>query len=82
MSDIQIYLLEADKDKIEATAIAERTAKRMLDKLCCCLFHAYRIGITGLETKELKLVEVIESLGEYLNHDESEFRAKSVSKQA
>lgn len=76
MSDIQLYLLEADKNKKEATAIAERTAKRMLKEYCESL-HAYQIGTTGLESKELKLVELIESLGEYLNHDDSALRAKS-----
>jgi DNA repair/transcription protein MET18/MMS19 len=31
----------------------------------------------GLESKELKLVDVIESLAEYLNHDDAPLRAKS-----
>jgi hypothetical protein len=30
-----------------------------------------------LEKKELKLLDLIQSLGEYLNHEEGSFRAKS-----
>ncbi|KAJ9648323.1 hypothetical protein H2199_001177 [Coniosporium tulheliwenetii] len=59
MSDIQLYLLEFDKNKKEASAIATQSAKR-------------------LESKELKLLELIESLGEYINHDDSATRAKAL----
>ena len=79
MSDIQLYLLEADQHKPEASEIAKRTAKRMLHTSEPLLEDLVltKIGNTGLETKELKLIEIIESLGEYLNHEESSLRAKS-----
>ncbi|KAK5171553.1 hypothetical protein LTR04_001809 [Oleoguttula sp. CCFEE 6159] len=60
MSDVQLYLFEADKNKTEATRIASQTAKR-------------------LESKELKLVDLIESLGEYLNNEEASLRSKSMA---
>lgn len=61
MSDVQLYLLEADRNKTEARAIASRTA-------------------SNLESKQLKLVDLITSLGEYINNrDDGSFRAKAVA---
>ncbi|KAF2836464.1 ARM repeat-containing protein [Patellaria atrata CBS 101060] len=60
MSDIQLYLFEFDRNKKEATQIAEQSAKR-------------------LESKELKLIDLIESLGEYLNSEDGSIRAKTIS---
>lgn len=61
MSDIQIYLIEVDKDRDEALQIAARSAKK-------------------LETKELKLLELIQSTSEYINDDKDDaLRAKSVA---
>src|SRR5215469_13854190 len=77
MSDIQLYLFEADKDKNEATRIAVGTARRMVPAHMLTSHFAYRIWDVGLESKELKLVDVIESLGEYLNHNDAPLRAKS-----
>lgn len=60
MSDIQLYLLEVDKSKAEAQAIAKQSAAK-------------------LETKELKLIDLITSLEEYINNkDDAAIRAKSV----
>ncbi|KAK4982282.1 hypothetical protein LTR66_009363 [Elasticomyces elasticus] len=59
MSDIQLYLFEADKDEPEALRIAAQTADR-------------------LQRKELRLVALIESIGEYLNSDETPIRTKSI----
>lgn len=76
MSDIQLYLFEADKNKKEATRIAVQTSNRMY-------VHPARkpelILFAGLESKELKLLQLIESLGEYLNNDEAAIRTKSTS---
>ena len=61
MSDIQLYLLEVDKNKSEARSIAARTA-----------FH--------LESKQLKLIDLITSLGEYINNKEDgSLRARSIT---
>lgn len=60
MSDIQLYLLEASKNKDEAQRIASQTASR-------------------LERKELKLVALIESIGEYINNDDADLRSKSLA---
>lgn len=61
MSDIQLYLFEADKNKTEAKNVAEKSAQK-------------------LETKELKLIELITSLEEYINNkDDAAVRAHSVA---
>ncbi|WPH00123.1 MMS19 nucleotide excision repair protein-like protein [Acrodontium crateriforme] len=61
MSDVQLYLIEVDKDKAEAVRIAQQSAQR-------------------LEKKELKLIDLITSLEEYINNrDDGNQRAKSVA---
>jgi DNA repair/transcription protein MET18/MMS19 len=61
MSDIQLYLLEVDKNKAEARRIAARSAAK-------------------LESKELKLIDLITSLEEYINNkDDGPLRGKSVA---
>lgn len=61
MSDIQLYLLEVDKNKPEAKKIAYQSASR-------------------LQSKQLKLIDLITSLEEYINNSEDNgLRAKSVA---
>ncbi|KAI7343964.1 MMS19 nucleotide excision repair protein-like protein [Hortaea werneckii] len=60
MSDIQLYLLEADKNKPEAQSIAAQSAQK-------------------LESKGLKLIDLITSLEPYINDKtDGNLRAKSV----
>ena len=61
MSDIQLYLLEVDKNKPEAKRIAYQSA-------------------TKIESRQLKLIDLITSLDEYINNKEdASLRAKAVS---
>lgn len=61
MSDIQLYLLEVDKNKPEAQRIATQSA-------------------TKLQEKQLKLIDLITSLEEYINNkSDGAIRAKSVA---
>ena len=61
MSDIQLYLLEVDKNKPEAKRIAYQSA-------------------TKLETRQLKLIDLITSLDPYINNKEDGAqREKAVS---
>ena len=53
MSDVQLYLIEAGKNKDEARRIAQQTATR-------------------LERKELKLVSLVEGIGEYINNEDAQ----------
>lgn len=78
MSDVDLYLLKFDRNKEEATDVAKQTATR---KSAPC--HTTGIGNRadaphpGLQSKELKLLTLVESLGEYLNSDEEATREKS-----
>jgi DNA repair/transcription protein MET18/MMS19 len=60
MSDIQQYLLEFDKNKKEASAIAKHSATR-------------------LQNAQLKLIQLIESLGDYINSEDAAIRAKTLA---
>ena len=61
MSDIQLYLLEADKNKPEAKNIAVQSA-------------------TKLESKQMKLIDLITSLEPYINNKEDgSIRAKTMA---
>ncbi|KAF2214828.1 hypothetical protein CERZMDRAFT_36364 [Cercospora zeae-maydis SCOH1-5] len=61
MSNIQLYLLEVDNNKIEARKIAAGSAEK-------------------LEQRQLKLINLIASLEEYINNkDDGALRAKSVA---
>ncbi|KAF2459947.1 RNAPII transcription regulator C-terminal-domain-containing protein [Lineolata rhizophorae] len=60
MSDVELYLSDADRNKKEASATAARSAQR-------------------LESKEISLLELIESLREYVNSDDAQRRARTLS---
>ncbi|EME49247.1 hypothetical protein DOTSEDRAFT_163453 [Dothistroma septosporum NZE10] len=61
MSDIQLYLLEVDKNNAEARQIAAQSAAK-------------------LESKQIKLIDLITSLEEYINNtDDGSIRSKTVS---
>jgi len=83
MSDIQLYLLEYDKNKKEATSIAERSASRMSLPPAFphfpLSFRSYTDiwDILGLQDKQLKLLELIEGLGEYIASEDGGIRGKS-----
>ncbi|KAI9720708.1 MAG: hypothetical protein M1828_005588 [Chrysothrix sp. TS-e1954] len=64
MSDIQLYLLEKDHRSAEAQAIARTTASP---------------EDIELESKQLKLVDLIQNLGEYLNSQDASTRSRSTS---
>ena len=60
MSEIQVYLLEVDKNRAEAQRVVEQTASK-------------------LESKQLKLIDLITSLENYINDkDDATVRSKSV----
>lgn len=60
MSDIQRYLLEFDRSRRDATAVAAQSAQR-------------------LQKGELKLLQLIEELGEYLNDQDAAVRGKTMA---
>ncbi|KAF2442495.1 ARM repeat-containing protein [Karstenula rhodostoma CBS 690.94] len=60
MSDIQQFLLEYDRNKREASQIAQKSATRLTDG-------------------DLKLLKLIEELGEYFNSEDVAIRVKSIA---
>lgn len=72
MSQVQLFLLEYDKSRQGASVIAQQSASRELSQ--ANIHHA--LTLIELESKQLKLVDLIESLGEYLNNDDVSIRNK------
>lgn len=60
MSDIQLYLVEATKNKDEARRIAQETAAK-------------------LERKQIQLLALVESIGEYINNEDATLRSHSLA---
>ncbi|KAJ4296208.1 hypothetical protein N0V90_006253 [Kalmusia sp. IMI 367209] len=60
MSDIQQYLLDYDRNKREATQVAQKSATRLTDG-------------------DLKLLTLIEELGEYFNSEDGAIRSKAMA---
>ena len=75
MSDAQRFLLAIDGNQQEAIKVAEESAKRK-----CSIMPCEHAGVAdmgpGIESRELKLVELIQSLGEYFTDDDTTVRAK------
>lgn len=82
MAGVQDYLLTVDSDKEAAAKIAEETSKSTsatLPKL-----HISRNALTpklnaDLQSKAESLIEVVQSLGEYINDENPSIRAKASS---
>jgi len=77
MSDVQLYLFEADKDRAEATRLAGVTAESEAFIVLGC--STLLINASELESKQLKLIDLVQSLGEYLNNDDPSLRTKSTA---
>ena len=75
MSDVRDYLLTVDKNKVEAEQIASRTARSRT-----YIHHSGNTWLTNieLESKQSSLIEVVQSLGEYINDEDATVRAKTV----
>ena len=74
MSDVQQYLLTVGPDEANASGIAKETAKSML----CPIPNSQADLYSGLESKETTLIEVVRSLGEYINEEDATVRAKTI----
>jgi DNA repair/transcription protein MET18/MMS19 len=74
MSAIRLYLLEVEKDKAGATHIAKQTSDRM--DVIKQYSGPVLTFLAGLVTKDLKLFELIESLGEFLNNEDPSIRQR------
>jgi len=79
MSDIQQYLLDYDRNKRDAQAVAHKSAERKFSFRPTCIAAASLTERTGLKSGDLKLLTLVEELGEYLNNDNGPLRAKTMS---
>lgn len=73
MSDIQQFLLDYDRNKREATQVAQKSATRTVKPKPA---GGARLTTVGLTNGDLKLLTLIEELGEYFNNEDGAIRAK------
>lgn len=77
MSDVQKYMLLVDNDKTAALATAQQTAQGMIcGGNADVKVSAYKT--TDLETNRVTLINVVQSLGEYINDESLTIRSKAV----
>ena len=77
MSDVRDYLLKVDSDKFGAEEIAHQTARS--EPIESDPFSASKTKqCAELESKQTSLIEVVQSLGKYINDEDHAIRAKAV----
>lgn len=76
MSDVRDYLLTIDRDKAAAEDIASGTARSKLYK--CPKIESLSSPRAGLESKQVSLIDIVQSLGDYINDEDATVRAKAV----
>jgi DNA repair/transcription protein MET18/MMS19 len=81
MSELQNFLLVVDRNKQEAIQIAEETAQSKCYRLFCEIntFGSATDKPSELEAKQATLIDVVQSLGEYINDEDGVIRGKAVS---
>lgn len=80
MSDVQQYLLKVDSDRAGAEKIAKDTAqsKTHIQKLMTRA-RLKADEMVELDLKETTLIDVVQSLGEYINDEDASIRSKAVT---
>lgn len=76
-SNVQDYLLVVENDKPEALRIAERTAQSASKYRFPIDVFAYTRS--ELQSREHTLLDVVQSLGEYINDEDLKIRGRAVS---
>lgn len=76
MTNVQRFLLSISSDKQKARSIAEETAQgtRILKRLLL----PSQLTCEALLNKQKSLIDVVESLGEYINDEDNANRAKTL----
>lgn len=72
------YLLSVENDKSEALRVAEQTAQSASKAMSPA---EYRVAYapSELQSRERTLLDVVQSLGEYINDEDSRLRGRAVS---
>jgi DNA repair/transcription protein MET18/MMS19 len=76
MSEARDYLLTVENDKAEAQLIAEATAQ---SELCCSSTNPDKLTSLELQSRQSTLLDVVQSVGEYINDEDSRIRGRAVS---
>ena len=76
MSAVQQFLLTYGNNKDKARGIAQDMAKGRLGALNN--HSLISLIVLALETKQITLIEVVQSLGEYINDEDPTNRAKAI----
>ncbi|KAI4202363.1 MAG: hypothetical protein LQ350_002581 [Teloschistes chrysophthalmus] len=80
MSDIQRYLLKVDDDKAGAEQIAKESTRSKRPDNVALYKNKIRIDcVTEVESKEITLIDLVQSLGEYINDEDPSIRSKAVT---
>lgn len=77
MNDVRDYLLTVDSDKIEASKIAQSTADSMLIRQHLRVRNKLT-QMLELQSKQITLIDVVQSLGEYVTDEDATIRSKAV----
>ena len=78
MSDVQQYLLAAGPDKTKASIIASETVESM--EYISHVHPEWKANqLVELESKKTTLIEVVQSLGEYINDEDATIRARTIA---
>jgi len=76
MSDVQKYLLSVSNDRVAALGFAQDTARGMPGDMLP--FTQKPDCDLGLESKESTLIDVVQSLGEYINDEDATIRSRAI----
>ena len=76
MSAVQQYILSSSSRPAHAHSIATETA-RCTQSFCLSILRKYLL-VTALESKETTLIDVVQSLGNYINDEDATNRAKAM----
>lgn len=81
MSALQTFMLTVDRDRQSAVEIAEKTALGKINPVTRKKTWANRFSslAVDIENKQTTLIDVVQSLGEYINDDDAIIRGKAVS---
>jgi DNA repair/transcription protein MET18/MMS19 len=77
-SDTREYILAAESNKEAAAAIARDTASSMSPPTMSLQPHQY-LWALELENKQITLIDLVQSLGEYINDENEKIRARAVT---
>lgn len=75
-SDARNYVLAVESNKQEAAQIAQSVAQ---SELINCIRLAKLLTGQELESRQVTLIELVQSLGEYINDEDEKIRARALA---